>query len=361
MKLKLAVITGFVVSNFCSAFVYSQNLIKNGGFEDTDTACINSYPLQSGKPAYGFGPIDCITPWGEYTSTQLVFHHPDGIFKGASAAAVLLWSSAYSERRTYVVGPLCRSLTAGARYRVTFHYKLHTPQQFSCGGLSVAFDNGEGYQFNKVKDRTPVPVFTINELLPDTGWRQADFTYKANGTETLIVIGNFLPDAKTPCKKIHPKEKPWPYVYGLIDELSVVGLDGADTCTQPVLQVKHSFTETPFDTAATYILSNVFFEHNSFRLLSSSYRQINELADYLNTRAEVKAIITGHTDNTGTEQFNRWLSEQRALAVVQALIEKGISSLRLTYEGKGETMPLENNSTESGKALNRRVEVTLVR
>jgi len=74
-----------------------------------------------------------------------------------------------------------------------------------------------------------------------------------------------------------------------------------------------------------------------------------------------KTIITveGHTDSTGSHEFNQNLSEKRALAVGQYLVNRNVSQVRVAAVGLGETMPEYDNATAEGRALNRRVELTL--
>ena len=74
----------------------------------------------------------------------------------------------------------------------------------------------------------------------------------------------------------------------------------------------------------------------------------------------VKEIeISGHTDSEGPEEFNQKLSEGRAKAVVDYLVEKGIENIRLSYIGYGENKPIDTNNTDIGRAQNRRVEFKL--
>ena len=70
----------------------------------------------------------------------------------------------------------------------------------------------------------------------------------------------------------------------------------------------------------------------------------------------MKFSVEGHTDSDGDEQFNMELSEKRAKAVMDKLIEMGIDSSRLKSKGWGETKPIDTNATPEGKANNRRVE-----
>ena len=73
-----------------------------------------------------------------------------------------------------------------------------------------------------------------------------------------------------------------------------------------------------------------------------------------NTNSKIKII--GHTDNVGNDNDNLTLSQNRANAVVNALIKLGINPSRLTSEGKGESMPIADNTSEEGKSQNRRTE-----
>jgi len=69
--------------------------------------------------------------------------------------------------------------------------------------------------------------------------------------------------------------------------------------------------------------------------------------------------IVGHTDNRGIVEKNQELSYRRAMAVVNALVSRGVSSSRLRAEGKGESMPIASNETVDGRAMNRRIEAEL--
>jgi outer membrane protein OmpA-like peptidoglycan-associated protein len=69
--------------------------------------------------------------------------------------------------------------------------------------------------------------------------------------------------------------------------------------------------------------------------------------------------VEGHTDNVGTADFNQKLSEQRAKAVMQYLVERGIDANRLQSVGYGFTKPVADNKTDEGKAKNRRVELVI--
>ena len=100
----------------------------------------------------------------------------------------------------------------------------------------------------------------------------------------------------------------------------------------------------------------VFFEIDSYELLQQSYKELTTLLEKLQANPEMKIELRGHTDNTGTKEGNRRLSENRAKAVMEYLVERGISAKRLTAKGFGESMPIDSNETPEGRSRNRRVE-----
>lgn len=82
----------------------------------------------------------------------------------------------------------------------------------------------------------------------------------------------------------------------------------------------------------------------------------NNLVEYPNSIIDVY----GHTDSTGSDAYNQRLSEQRAQAVTNYLVSRGVSSARLRWQGFGETQPIADNATEYGRSKNRRVEIKII-
>lgn len=111
---------------------------------------------------------------------------------------------------------------------------------------------------------------------------------------------------------------------------------------------------------ASIILQNILFESGSSDLISSSYPELDRLANELNSQSGVKIKISGHTDNTGVSSTNLILSRNRAKTVHDYLLGKGIGKDRIQYEGFGETKPIADNSSEEGKRKNRRVEFMVI-
>ncbi|MGB4958714.1 MAG: OmpA family protein [Saprospiraceae bacterium] len=109
------------------------------------------------------------------------------------------------------------------------------------------------------------------------------------------------------------------------------------------------------------VLQNIFFKSGSAELLPESNTEINLLYQMLMSNPSAKINIVGYTDDVGKEEDNLALSKQRAKAVKDALIIKGIDPSRIVDEGKGETIPIADNSTEEGRLKNRRTEFVIIR
>lgn len=108
--------------------------------------------------------------------------------------------------------------------------------------------------------------------------------------------------------------------------------------------------------AKPIVLRNVFFETGSAELRSESAAELDHLVSLLTDAPALKIQINGHTDNVGDANSNQKLSEARAKAVYDYIINKGIAAERLKYKGFGETRPVETNDTAEGRSRNRRTE-----
>ena len=104
------------------------------------------------------------------------------------------------------------------------------------------------------------------------------------------------------------------------------------------------------------VTNNIHFETGSAEIIPRSYAEIKRIADVMKAFPDKKFNVEGHTDNVGDDASNLDLSNRRAQAVKKALVDMGIGEDRLMAVGFGEAVPLEDNSTPEGRAMNRRVE-----
>lgn len=133
-------------------------------------------------------------------------------------------------------------------------------------------------------------------------------------------------------------------------ELDMPKVDGA-------YSFEYKITITP---PKQFTLDNVFFDSGKSTLRAESNKELNELAEYMSLKKTLFIEIAGHTDNVGAPEANQTLSEDRANAVKQYLQKKGIAPERVSAKGYGDTQPVEDNGTASGKQKNRRTEVRIV-
>ena len=105
--------------------------------------------------------------------------------------------------------------------------------------------------------------------------------------------------------------------------------------------------------------NNILFVTGSAKLVSKSYKGLNEVVKIMQENPEMELVIDGHTDNVGSDEKNQVLSDDRAASVRAYIISKGIAENRITSAGHGEMVPIADNKTAAGRQKNRRVEMKL--
>ncbi len=116
----------------------------------------------------------------------------------------------------------------------------------------------------------------------------------------------------------------------------------------------------PIRIGESVILKNIFFDTDHYILKDESLVELQKLLGFLEQNPKLQIAIGGHTDNVGTEEHNLVLSQNRAKAVYGFLVQHGIAPARLSYEGFGFSQPIDANTTEHGRANNRRTEFKVV-
>jgi outer membrane protein OmpA-like peptidoglycan-associated protein len=116
----------------------------------------------------------------------------------------------------------------------------------------------------------------------------------------------------------------------------------------------------PIAINAAIVLRNIFFDFNKYELKPGSQIELDKVVQLLQENPTVRIQIEGYTDNVGTPADNQKLSENRAKAVVSYLNSKGIALTRLIAKGFGANQPIAPNTTEQGRAQNRRTELKVI-
>jgi outer membrane protein OmpA-like peptidoglycan-associated protein len=115
---------------------------------------------------------------------------------------------------------------------------------------------------------------------------------------------------------------------------------------------------TPIEGGRTRLL--VFFDFDKAELKEESFPELDRLVELLRAYPNLRVLIEGHTDDVGTDEYNDRLSQRRADAVKQYLVQNGIGARRIETKGWGRRKPLVRGTTEEARAQNRRVEIQLL-
>ncbi|GAB4450227.1 MAG: OmpA family protein [Bacteroidia bacterium] len=230
------------------------------------------------------------------------------------------------------------------------------------GDFFYMVKNGEIVKIKPKEEQKPNPVVLVKGIVLNSKTNQpleAKIQYidLSNGEEMGIARSNpntgeyaiILPYGKNYSFKANKEG-----YYAVSDNLDLTQISAYKELTRNLLL-------TPIETGQVVRINNIFFEFAKATLKPESFYELDQLVKLLNDNPTMEIFIAGHTDNVGNDEFNLKLSKDRAKAVVEYLISKGIAASRLTFDGFGESKPVADNSNDEGRALNRRVEFTILK
>lgn len=137
-------------------------------------------------------------------------------------------------------------------------------------------------------------------------------------------------------------------------------LEGIEFAAGSVGDQFSKFLASGEDAAGSFKFANLQFDSGSANIAGETGVEVDNLAAVLNAYPAVKIQVNGYTDSQGDDNMNQALSEQRANAVLSRLVAQGVAADRLSAVGHGEADPVGDNATAEGRAMNRRIEVTIV-
>ena len=188
-------------------------------------------------------------------------------------------------------------------------------------------------------------------------------------TVTLRVAGQIFPAVTIEDGAMEPIAEKWPIIVGMgwprvkTDAISKVKDPGQfvlPLTTHELIENTSMSQRTKADSRALDLSADVLFAVDEATLTSKATQEIKAAAERITTTETTGTItVVGHTDSSGDDAHNQGLSERRAEAVAKALTPLLPDGVKLTTAGKGESDPIASNETEDGKALNRRVTITL--
>ncbi len=152
---------------------------------------------------------------------------------------------------------------------------------------------------------------------------------------------------------------------GQVFNLNIKSFDQAENYTSVEIQdADYHMNLTlsiKYELPKTYTLNDVTFATGSSNLVPSSFASLNELAELMLLKKELKIELAGHTDNVGNENSNLQLSQSRANSVKNYLVKKGVLTSQLIAKGYGSSTPVATNETPEGRQENRRTEVHILK
>lgn len=327
----------------------AQNLVPNPGFEEL-----------KGCPTT-FGEVSQLKYWENYHYTPDLFHAcatnarlktPDnffGIQTPASGKGYAGITTFHAKAPNEIIGvkllqPLKKGVTYEARIKVSLAEKY---SKYAVNKLGFLFTNEphKAYNSNQVHVKADDIVSETNEWVTIGGVFTADKDYE------YMMIGNFFTWDETDRLIVHPNIK-YKAAYYYIDDVYVAKQG-----------TRLSFSSsTSINMGRVYRLDNVLFDFDKYVFKSFSKAELDKLIKVLKQNPTMHILVSGHTDNIGTHAKNMDLSQRRAQAVTNYLINKGkIAAERIQSKGLGETKPATSNNTSVGRALNRRVEFQVLK
>ncbi|MEO1514728.1 MAG: OmpA family protein [Bacteroidota bacterium] len=383
-----ATLPSFSLLLFCllaSPATTAQNLLANGDFEQVNSC--HQYKEPCSPKA-----------WRSCGSKLFGFHKTTAYQRHIS---LLLFNQAKAEERKYAQTELLCPLEEGKAYELRLQVKTDLFRLGHIGALFVDKHLFSKKRIDKDSGSTHLEL-TIPESLREETWTELSVTFTAQGNERVLILGNFLPDAQTQITPINARQykkylksyRPRKRVQYAIDQVSLRPLDVTVNCDDLAAairrvsldSVRHSFTQItppppatpapaaqPMDSSLAMrppsspplsdkiILQNLEFDSNQAKLRDSSCEELDKVLGWMQRNPNLKAVITGFTDDIGSSRDNMELSMRRAEAVANYLVNKGIARFRLRPRGQGENLPLARNDNETGRQQNRRVEIIFSR
>lgn len=342
---------------FGLSLLAQKNLVPNGGFE-----------IIKGKSKF----ISAAPPWKALSTVdhyRFPFFLDTEKYKGARTGKCYVGLRFQPKYKEYMYVKLETPLKEGVSYPFEMYFRLGPWSNVKLQTFAAYFSK----RILTIKDKLD-PEFMIDTISKkgldgeNGNWMRLSGTYTAKGGEKFLTISNFAANTSKQMVKIKgaPKAK-IKEAYYFVDDISLLDFSDTskivlkDSIMKDTLMIKDSLAVKPLYKAGEIIqLKNIFFDTDKSELLPGSFIELNKLADILRTYKTMEIQINGHTDNTGSNERNLALSEERAQAVYEYLITQGVLN-KMTYAGFGSSKPIAPNETVEGRARNRRVEVEILK
>ncbi|WP_273566132.1 OmpA family protein [Maribacter halichondriae] len=355
----------------CLLVLQSQNLVKNPSFE-TFLSCPKALGNFDADVIFWSTPTEGSTDYfnacSEAMGTPKNFNGTQPADFGKGYAGLYLYAP--DDYREYLQAELSEPLIPGKNYAVSFYVSLAERSDFAIKEFGVLFSSNElslatkkelskkmRYEA-KENDYQYMEIGYTNFYSDTKDWILVHTQFIAKGTERYLILGNFKTNARTRMFRTKKNAKQGAYYY--VDMVSVV-LDDPPRETSELVAIADGKETKNIELDKSYIFKDVLFEFDRSSLLEPSKEELQNVYDHLKANAMLHILINGHTDDKGSEDYNQYLSSNRAKTVADYLIRLGLPEQRINWSGHGSTKPIADNSSEKGRQKNRRVEFVITK
>lgn len=351
----------------------AQNLVANPSFEEMEI-CPGNYTLSELKAIKGWWQASEGTP-DYFNSCSTKAGVPNNTFgsqeakEGKAYSGLVLFSYANSTTyREYIQTKLSRPLNAGEMVCIELYISAAEKCSYVADGLGVVLSKEKIKHIRKgvIGGQTMAMSNPGLNMLDDTeNWNLLSDVYIAKGGEEYITIGNFKTDKEL--KIIRRTEDlgknantNWAYVY--LDNVSVKPIKEKAECSCENEILAGMVVDPPLQLSEykKIKLDDILFDFDKDALTADANKQLEEVYKLLKKNRAMYMEISGHTDIVGPDGYNLDLSKRRAQRVINHLSSKGIATERLKIAFFGSKQPVVENSTDDGRAQNRRVEFQIL-
>ncbi|NJB72609.1 outer membrane protein OmpA-like peptidoglycan-associated protein [Saonia flava] len=337
----------------------AQNLVKNPSFEEY-IICPKTMGNFEDDVKDWSAPTAGTTDYFNTCST--IMGAPKN-FNGSQVADfgqgyVGFYMHAPDDYREYIQAQLKTTLIKGEKYTVSFYVSWADESDMAIRDFGVLFSEKQVYlptkkplsgrQRYKIRDNAYHMIDIENVKFYDNKdtWVLVSIEIVAKGKENFLILGNFKSNAATRRFKTGKKVKKGAYYY--VDLVSVVP------------ENPNKVTAT-IELDKTNIFEKVLFDFDEYSLKETAKISLKRLFKEIGGDEALYITIHGHTDNQGSNKHNKRLSNNRAQAVGNYLIELGLSKERVNWKGHGGEQPVTENDTEEGRQQNRRAEFVIMK
>jgi len=239
-------------------------------------------------------------------------------------------------------------------------YRISTDGKTAYFSTTVLFQKEDLFQVAVPERFRPLPVSTISGAIQDIEGEPLDAILTIEDLETGEIIKSVQPDPATgkfiitlPAGKLYSYTVTGNGLYPISNNLDL--REGGGNL-QIVEQIEVPTIEQIREGGMVLPLKNLFFDTDKHKIKPASFLELNRLSELVQTY-NLQVEIAGHTDDVGTAEYNQELSQNRAEAAREYLIEQGVEERQIIATGYGLSQPIKTNKTAEGRAQNRRVEI----